>query len=389
MKIALDVQPMLSRNKTGIGYYTEQIIRSLLKNTTLDYVLNFFSMRDTEHKFQKLQDLMQPPCFPQNGNITLSHNKYISHSAHKLIHSFAPLPYRMFHNNNADIYHFFNFIVPTFVPNKVVLTVHDLVFRDYPETVNKRTLFFLRKNFKKSLKRADAIVTISEFTKERLQHYYNVTAPITVIPCGVDLERFTPIHKRQVPSLESIMQKYNIQRDYLLYIGTIEPRKNLERLINAYVLFTKEHPNPPQLVLGGGNGWRNENIYSAIPSTGENVIITGYLDEDEIPILMRGAVAFCFPSIYEGFGMPILEAMACGTPVLAANEASLPEVAGDSAFLVNPFDVKDIAYGLSQICKHGDYFAQKGLARAQQFSWDKSALKLQELYSIILDTNAQ
>ena len=406
MKVAFDVQHLLSHNKTGIAYYTEQIIKALLQKKqnmhkdinsienieNVDYILNFFSIRNTANKVAHFMQTYVAssikPC------------SYFSYTVYKMLYSFLPVPYSLFHSENANIYHFFNFVVPPFVNGKVVLTVHDLVFKDFPETVNNKTKFFLQRNFAKSLKRADAIVVISEFTKSRLLHHYNISDKIIeVIPCGVDFEMFnsSPIIESNDlnfpinPSiLENVKKKYGIGHEYFLYIGTLEPRKNIERLINAYVNFAKERINPPQLVLGGGKGWLDKSIYDALQKSQKTenaqIIQTGYLNRDEIPVLMRGAIAFCFPSIYEGFGMPVLEAMACGVAVLTSNAASMPEVVADTGLLVDPFDTNSITQGLSKLYDDNDYrlnLALKGYIRSKKFSWEVAASKLLKLYNTI------
>lgn len=384
MKVAFDVQNILTEAKTGIGYYTEQSIKALIDAQCSDeYMFNFFSLRGLDKKRSYLSDFIKD----ENN---LNPCKWFSYSLYKVIYTFIPIPYCFFFPKKADIYYFFNYTVPPFVPGKAFVTVYDLVFKDYPETVNKKTKFFLKMNFKRSLKRADAIITISHFTKQRLLHFYGdivKNKPIEVMYIGVDDKLFNRDNSND--DLNEIKTKHGIIGDYFLYVGTLEPRKNLERLVNAYALFCEKVKTPPQLVLGGGKGWLDEKILHVIKTT-KGVVRTGYLPRDEIPKLMRGALAFCFPSLYEGFGMPVLEAMACGTPTLVSDRASLPEIVGDAGIIIKADDTNKIADALYQLYTDKalrNKLSEKGLKTAALFKWSRliktmTALQ-QSLYMVV------
>jgi len=355
----------------------------LRQGRDLEFYMNFFCLRNKKEKIDIIENM-----FNHTGTAySVKPCAYFSSGVYKRICSFIPIPYHLFCNTKADIYHFFNFIAPPCVQGKVVLSVHDMVYKDHPETTNNTVKFLLNANMEKSLKRADIIVVGSEFTRKRLHHYFNIKQKrVEIIPNGVDFSEFnTEVNNK---TLETVKKKYNISGEYFLYIGTVEPRKNLERLIYAYAQFAEKNANPPALVIGGAKGWLTEKIYSACKTVevlerGE-VIFTGYLPREEIPVLMHGAMAFCFPSIYEGFGIPVLEAMACGTPVITANVSSLPEVAGDAAYYVDPFDIKDISGGLDKVYKNSGLrreMSQKGIKHSKNFSWDIAAKKLIDLYS--------
>jgi glycosyltransferase involved in cell wall biosynthesis len=190
--------------------------------------------------------------------------------------------------------------------------------------------------------------------------------------------------------IESIKKKYNINGDYILYLGTLEPRKNLERLIEAYAAVKESEKAAPLLVIAGGKGWLYESIFETVKRFGieNSVIFTGYVPDADKPALLSGAKVFCFPSLYEGFGMPPLEAMACGTPVLTSNVASLPEVCGDAAYYVNPLLVSEIEQGIKQLCFNEELrnnLIQKGEERVKLFSWDKIAEQLHNLYQELVN----
>ena len=266
-----------------------------------------------------------------------------------------------------------------------MVTVHDMTYKEFPETVRGRTKMMLNVGLKQSMKRADMIVTVSEFSKREILKYFpEHEKKLRVVPCGVDLERFHPCTEPE--RIPQVKESLGIEGDYFLYLGNIEPRKNLERLITAYDIFSKRnHGDVPKLVLAGGKGWLYEGIFGKVQELGldKQVIFTKYIPSEDMNPLMCGAVAFVFPSIYEGFGMPPLEAMACGVPVLASNAASLPEVTGGCAVNCDPFSPESIAHGLEKLRSDEELrkkLSVKGRERAQSFTWDHSARLLYDVY---------
>ena len=188
-----------------------------------------------------------------------------------------------------------------------------------------------------------------------------------------------------MPAIEELKRRMHLQTNYFLYLGTLEPRKNLDRLIRAYALLKQQHPDAPQLVLAGGYGWRNNHIYQLVQTLHleDDVLFTEYVPEEDVQPLLCGAMAFVFPSVYEGFGMPPLEAMACGTPVLTTRAASLPEVVGDAAVIVDPHHTEDIAQGLEKLFLDAalrERLQKEGLRRAAMFSWENAAAALYDVY---------
>lgn len=185
--------------------------------------------------------------------------------------------------------------------------------------------------------------------------------------------------------IQEAIRRYHINEKYFLYLGTIEPRKNLERLIKAYAKLVSRHKDVPQLVLAGGKGWYYDDIFQMIDTCHlkEQVVFTGYVDQKDSPLLMSGAMAFVFPSLYEGFGMPPLEAMACGTPVITSKTSSLPEVVGDAGILVDPENVDEICEAMEKMMIEPAYretLRLKGKKRADKFTWQKSAEQLMTVY---------
>ncbi len=377
MNIAFDALPLMGR-MTGIGYCEAGQVGAMTRlHPEHDFTLNYFAIR---HLAQRKADIK--PYLREN--VTARHS-FCHPYLYRLVSTFLPVPYRWFFGNQAEITHFFNYIIPPLVHGKTVVTVHDMVYRAFPETVRGRTKHMLDLGLVKSMRRADRIVTDSEFSKSEIIKYYPEFAEkIRVVPCGVDMQKFHP--ETDPAKIAQVREKYGLSGQYFLYLGTLEPRKNLERLIDAYAEFAKKHETPAQLVLAGGKGWLYDGIFTKVQKLGleKRVIFTQYIDSEDMCALMSGALAFTFPSLYEGFGMPPLEAMACGTPVLVSDAASLPEVTGNSAVIVRADSTASIADGLERLYTDEDLrrrLSAEGLERAKAFSWERSAQMLYEVYA--------
>ena len=377
MNINFDAVPICSDKITGIGWCEVGQTQTLAAlHPEHEYEYSFFTSGDKE-RVKRVKKFA-------GKRIKLNTSDFSGY-LYRAASTFLPIPYSFFFGRKNDITHFFNYIVPPFVHGKKVVTVHDMVYKAFPETVRGRTRFMLETGLKRSMKRADLIVTDSEFSKSEIIKYFpQHEHKIRVVPCGVDLERFHPCNEPE--RIPEVKRSLDIEGDYFLYLGTIEPRKNLERLITAYAAFAKKvGEKAPKLVLAGGKGWLNDGIYSRVEKLGmtKNIIFTKYVPSEDMNPLMCGALAFVFPSIYEGFGMPPLEAMACGVPVLASGEASLPEVTGDCAVICDAYSVKSIAQGLYRLYsdeKLREELSRKGLERAKGFTWERSAEMLLEVY---------
>ena len=369
MKIALELQPC-SNQMSGIGYYTFQLAKHLFEMDAVNVRGNYFNL------------CMRSPKLSEIGlNGTVNYNAFLQYGVYRRVWDKIPIPYRIMFPR-ADITHFFNFIVPPGVSGKVIDTIHDLTYLRYPETMNTSNLARLRQGVQRSLACSDRVVVNSEFVKSEVVSELGVDAslidviyPAAVEDAVVDLPR------------EYLAERWNLTGPYLLYLGTIEPRKNLNRLIQAYERMSRELEHPPKLVLAGGNGWKSEETYrlaeSLLPG---QIVFTGYINAAEKKLLYQNAALFTFPSLYEGFGMPVLEAMQYGKPVVCSNVSSLPEVAGDGARLVTPTDVDDIAAGLLEVYTdpaRAEQLSLRGEAQAERFSWEQSAEKLMKVYQTL------
>lgn len=366
---------MLHSGKSGIGYYQQELLKALFDADEMDsFLLQYFDPRrqqgDPAERFGR-KNVVSEPC------------RWFSATLYQLMWTVLPVPYGMFFKSRPDVTMFFNYYLPPFARGKKVLVVYDTVIKDYPETMSFRTRTMLDLTLKRSIRRADKIITISEFSKNQIIKHFGVAPEnIVIIPCAADEKKFFPMDDREAVRRQ-VCPKYGIDGKYYLYLGNLEPRKNIVRLVEAYSKAVKKRSDIPLLVIAGGKGWLYEEIFNKVKELGlsDKVIFTGYVDDEDVPLIMNGAEAFCFPSIYEGFGMPPLEAMSCGVPVIVSNTSSLPEVTGDCGISVDPYDTDDIAGALIKMTDRDFSEAQriKGIERAKSFSWKKSAGLLKKL----------
>ncbi len=380
MNISFDAVPIINGKMTGVGWCeVGQTMAMARLHPEDNFYYSFFSRKDDHIKLEKLAP------FSENIGANIAHFSGLLYRTASVV---LPIPHKWFFKQKSDITHFFNYIAPPGVDGKTVITVHDMVYRTYPETVRGRTKKILDMGLASSMKRADMIVTVSEFSKSEIIRYFpQHESKIRVVPCGVDLDRFKPC--QQPERIPEVKKKLGIEGEYFLYVGTIEPRKNLERLINAYNIFCQHEKDAPKLVLAGGKGWLYNGIFQRVTDLKleEKVLFTQYIPDEDMNPLMCGALAFVFPSIYEGFGIPPLEAMACGVPVLASNAASLPEVTGDCAVTCDPYSEEEIAEGLRRLYSDSELRAdlsRRGLERAKTLTWDSSAEKLYSVYKELM-----
>jgi glycosyltransferase involved in cell wall biosynthesis len=281
-------------------------------------------------------------------------------------------------------------VLPLIHPRRSVATVHDLGYHYYPEA---HTLFqnvYLRWSTRFNARAATRILADSEATRRDLVRYYGVPeAKIAVVYPGRD-EALAPVADPAL--LAAVRARYQIPGPYLLYVGTLHPRKNLGRLIDAFASNLQPPlptPHSPisnlYLVLAGQKGWLYDDVFAQVQrlNLADRVLFTGYVPDTDLPALLSGALAFVFPSLYEGFGLPVLEAMACGTPVVCSNASSLPEVAGDAALLFDPGDVEGMAQALAQIVADEGLrrdLVERGFCQMLKFSWRRSAEQVLQIF---------
>jgi glycosyltransferase involved in cell wall biosynthesis len=283
-------------------------------------------------------------------------------------------------------------VLPLVHPRRSVVTVHDLGYHYYPEAHTRFQNFYLRWSTRYNARTATRVLADSEATCGDLVRHYGIARDkITVVYPGRD-ETLVPVAESEART--DVCARYGVRSPYLLYVGTLHPRKNLARLVQAFAsllssLSSTAQPSPDglQLVLAGQKGWLYEEIFTQVRERGlaERVVLTGYVPDSDLGSLLSGALAFVFPSLYEGFGLPVLEAMACGTPVVCSDVSSLPEVAGDAALYVDPQDAGGMAQALHQIVVDADLrrtLVGRGFQQVQRFSWRRCA---QETWQVLED----
>jgi len=374
MTIGIDIRVLTRRTRTGVEEYAINLLSRLLR---LDQNINFKLFFNAFHKTKPDYDWISLP------NVQLHKfkipNRFLFACARYLNY---PKIDRLL--KGADVFfnpHFFN--APLSKKCKKVMTFHDLSFEYHPELFSwrKRVWQNLLMNAKKEAKKADKIIAVSESTKQDLIDLYKInTKKIKVIYSGVG-EEFRKISVSQFPSFPvSIKNKYHLPDKFVLYFGTIEPRKNIVGLIRAFELLKEKNKDFEEfyLVIAGGRGWLDKKIFKAAKESkyASHIIFTGFVNPEDKVYLYNLAALFVYPSFFEGFGFPPLEAMACGVPTITSANSSLPEVVGDSAIMVDPYDIEELTWAMELVLVDDNLkreLSRHGLERAKMFSWDKCA----------------
>lgn len=286
--------------------------------------------------------------------------------------------------NPVDVLHV-QFTAPPFSPCPVVVSIHDLSFEHLPQTFKWRSRKQLRITVRRSARQAAQVIALSEHARSDIISTYSINPEnVSVIPLAA------PAHFRPTTDeveLKRVRQTYGIEGDYILSVGAIQPRKNLSRLLAAYSRLRWARPEGklPQLVLVGKCAWLYDETLRTIKELeiSNSVILTGYVPEADLPALYSGALCFVYPSYFEGFGLPPLEAMKCGAPVIVGDKTSLPEVVGDAGILVDPFDIDELAAAIQKLIADSELRMQlrvKGLERAKLFDWQETARQTLAVY---------
>lgn len=289
------------------------------------------------------------------------------------------------HRRPPDLFFTPAHVIPFSYRGKAAATVHDLGYHFFPESHTRRQVAYLRWSTRHNARRAGHLLADSEATKNDLVRLYKVNPDKVTVVYPALPDDLQPVQDET--RLAAAAGKYGLTPPYLLYIGTLQPRKNLARLVEAFAALPE---TAHQLVLAGKAGWLAQSILDKIRAqpagVRRRIILTGYVADEDKAALISGATALLFPSLYEGFGFPILEGQACGTPVLAGNLSSLPEVAGDGALLVNPLETPAIATAIHRLIHDADLrrrLIQQGFTNCQRFSWSKTAAQALRLLTQI------
>ncbi|NLF00061.1 MAG: glycosyltransferase family 4 protein [Anaerolineales bacterium] len=279
----------------------------------------------------------------------------------------------------ADLVHAPVFVAPIAAPCPSVVTIHDLSFLRFPQLFRPANRLYLRIMTRLSTQRARRIIAVSRHAAEETTRLLGIGPErINVVYHGVD-PAFRPISRADV---EAFRQRAGLPARYALFVGTLEPRKNLARLVEA---FARVRDDTLHLVLAGGKGWFYDELYARVETLGLQHAVTfaGYVPQEDLPLWYNAATAFVYPSLYEGFGLPVVEAQACGVPVLTSDVSSLPEAAGGASVLVDPYDVEALAAGLQRLLQDQplrEGLREAGLTHAQRFTWPKAAWETTRVY---------
>ena len=287
------------------------------------------------------------------------------------------------------LFHATDFVLAPSKAHRQLVTVHDLAFLFYPDAAMTSLHRYLNVVVPRSVRRADHLLADSQHTAHDLQEQWQIPAErITVVPGAVDNRHFRPIS--DPATLAATRRKYGLDdQPFILALSTLQPRKNFVRLIEAFAQARDTAVLPHRLVIGGSKGWLYDEIFAVVQDLKltESVLFPGYVDDADLPALYSGAEFFAYPSLYEGFGLPIIEALACGTPVLTANNSSLPEAGGPGAYYVDAEDIESIAEGIVKLAVDAPLRLQlrtAGAAHAQQFTWQRSTEQLISAYEQLL-----
>jgi len=352
MKIGIDIQTTLGQ-KSGFGFYVKNLVESLKRvDTANEYVL---IAPESQTDFTTPQRLLWDQfSFPRRAA-----------------------------RAKVDILHQPCFSAPLFYRGKIVITIHDLISHFFPKNIPQGSRFYFSRWMPLTYEKAAKIIAISENTKKDIMSLLKIPEEKIVVIHSAVGQEFKPMV--DTGKIAQVKNKYATGRKYILDVGTLEPRKNLPFLVKAFNLAIKKGEIEHNLVLTGKKGWYYEGLFNLIKELNleERVILPGYVADEDLPALYNGADLFCFPSLYEGFGFPPLEAMSCGTPVIAAKNSSIPEVVGEAGILLTLQSEDLWAENIIQVLNNSSLaksLRDKGLAQAKKFSWDKTARETVRVY---------
>jgi glycosyltransferase involved in cell wall biosynthesis len=390
MRIGIDCTAAL-RQGGGIGRYTRGLVRALARlDRHNEYVL-FAIGRGPAAGYWSLLAGGQPPgrSIAPPANVHLKAVPLSDRILDILWHRLClPLPVELF-TGPLDLYHAPNFVLPPTYSARTILTVHDLSFLRLPECADARLRAYLSQAVPRSVARADHVLADSESTRrDVLELLGKPSDKVTVVPAGVD-EHFRRVSDEE--ELARVRRRYDLPSRFILSLSTLEPRKNFGGLIRAFGQLLRERGGAYRghLVIAGGKGWMYGSIFAEVEEQGLGgyVHFPGFVDDVDLPVLYSLADLFAFPSFYEGFGLPVLEAMACGTPVVCADNSSLPEIAGDAALLIKAEDTAGLVEAMRRLLADQELrqgLIERGLEQARRFTWDSAAQKLLEVYRVVV-----
>lgn len=360
MRIGINVH-LLSTTHTGIQHYIRALVPALVTQAPA-------------HRFVLFGEPSQLPSLPPERAHWVPTAPPLRAATRRVLWEQLVLP-RLLQREGVEVFFSPAFVLPQRWEGAGVVTVHDLNFEVSPQTIHPVRRAYLQLLTRRSVRQAKRVIAISKATASDLARLYSVPEEkIAVIPYGLDA-LFTPDRARALEPM--VRERYALPERFLLFVGTLEPRKNLPRLLEAFALARQQTALPP-LVLAGAPGWQHQKIRTLAQQLGieREVLFAGYIPREHLPGVYAAATALLYPSLYEGFGLPPLEAMGCGTPVLASSNSALPEVVEDGGLLVDPQNVEQMAEGIVRLVQDEALRCQlveRGKQRAQRFRWEEAA----------------
>ncbi|MCS7464258.1 glycosyltransferase family 4 protein [Paenibacillus doosanensis] len=378
MNVYLDAQPLLGP-RSGIARYVECLSKQLATQD-LDVHLAFNRIVKAIHENHVLD-------LKRDFHLHLRNNVYPYKVIRRLLRPnfLYHMPYDMLSKAKADIFHGTNFTYTPTWRGKSIITIHDLAYMRYPDATSERILKHHSNWVPYSAQQCDHIIADSLQTKQDIIELLHIPEDkIDVVYLAADE------HFRFILDSLPVLTKYKLPEKFILFVGTLEPRKNLLGLLKSYLLLKQNWETSVKLVIVGAKGWKYGPIFEWVQKhqLEEEIIFTGFIDDDDLPAIYSAASAFVMPSIYEGFGLPLLEAMQCGTPVIGSNISSIPEIIGDGGVLIPPDD--DLAWAESMHTMISNtqirsQYSQLALQRASNFTWEKTAAETKKIYLKVLN----
>jgi len=375
IKIAIDTR--MGHTRVGMGVYVRGLLNGLAKiDKENDYYIiinknkkeDFVPIQDNFHKIYT----------------GVTYSDYLRRDFWEQVY----LPLKLL-KSKINVYHGPNYVLPVLTRAGKVLTIYDMTLFDSSKWYKPISRLRVQKLIKLSTKKANKIIAGSKNTKQDIIKILKLPCDkIKVIYIGID-DIYSPIADKY--KLGNIKNKYKIDSKFILHVGSLQARKNIPRLIEAYSKLPVELLEKYQLVIAGKRSWKVEKIFAKVKQLKleDRVVFTGFVADDDLPLLMNAAALLAFPSLYEGFGIPPLEAMACGTPVVASNTSSIPEVVGDAALLFDPYNVEEITEAMYRVLTDEqlrDKLRQRGIERVKQFSWENAARETLQVYKEVYNS---
>ncbi len=380
--------PMTTAPHVGLNAQLLSLRQSYRSAGISWYIFNLLRHLPAANASMRYTAFVSDPDFqPQNGLAVQRSPLPAKHPVARILWEQTALPLAL-KRSGANLLHALAFVSPLANRIPTVLTIYDLSFMRFPQLFRPFNRWYLQTFSRISARRADAVIAISESTRQDVISTFGVSPErVHTVYCGAD-DIFRPLPATEIAAFRAEKQ---LPEHFIFRLGTIEPRKNVEGVIRAYAVWRQRDPSAPPLVVGGGKGWYYRQVFRLVESLdlAEYIHFPGYIPQDELPLWYNAASVFVYPSHFEGFGLPVLEAMACGTPVITSDVSSLPEVAGDAALLVSPTDTDGLSRAMERIFSDAvlaQSLRERGLQQAAQFSWKKTARQTLEIYRRVLTT---